>query len=97
MQSHAATRQVNVDVGSIFQIALDDVDRAKVDDHNLTCIVVELVAQLRQASAVVNTSATPSLMGLQSVLDGWRELPQAKTTIDSNQYRINRTQACFTA
>jgi hypothetical protein len=63
MQSHAATREGNVDVGSIFQIALDDVDRAKVDDHNLTCIVVDLVAQLRQASAVGHPESHGAAVG----------------------------------
>ena len=32
-------------VGTVVQIAVDDVDRAKVDDHNLTLVVVELVEE----------------------------------------------------
>jgi hypothetical protein len=43
MQKRAAGKEGDVAVGSVVQIAIDDVDRAKVDDHNLTCIVVELV------------------------------------------------------
>ena len=84
-------------VGTVVQIAVDDVDRAKVDDHNLTLVVVELVEKgtaqkdikyrLAGTAGVLKTlymrsyikplpTATPTLMGLQSVLDGWRELPQ---------------------
>ena len=97
MELRAAEKEGEVAVGTVVQIAVDDVDRAKVDDHNLTLVVVELVEKgtaekvikhrLAGTAGVLKTlymrsyikplpTATPTLMGLQSVLDGWRELPQ---------------------
>eukprot|EP00966_Prymnesium_polylepis_P069654 1619523-Prymnesium_polylepis.1 len=58
MQSRAATKEGAVAVGSVVQIALDDVDRAKVDDHNLTCIVVELVEKGKKQSEIKYRLAT---------------------------------------
>jgi chemotaxis receptor (MCP) glutamine deamidase CheD len=97
MQRRAAATEGEVAVGAVVQIAVDDVDRAKVDDHNLTLIVVELVEtgtsekeikyRLAGRGGVLKSlytrsyikylpNATAVLMGLQSVLEGWRDLPQ---------------------
>ena len=97
MQARTAAKEGQVAVGTVVHIAVDDVDRAKVDDHNLTLVVVELAEKgidqkeikyrLAGKAGVLKTlytrsyikplpNATPTLMGLQSTLDGWRELEQ---------------------
>ena len=91
MVRRAATRDraADIPVGTIVQMALANVDRAKLDHTSATVVVVE---QVRSCHRVANQAgvykdlvgrsylspvhgATTAMLGLDAVLSGWQGLP----------------------
>ena len=92
MKKRAAIRDgmSTIPIGTVVQLALDDVDRAKLDRTNATLVVVEHVGT--ESYRVANRAgvykdvvsrayltpleSTAALVGLDSVLQEWRGMPK---------------------
>lgn len=92
MKQHAAKKYGNrvLQVGDVVQIGLDDVDRAKLDNPNATCVVVEQVGKstykiankagvykehVDRAYLTLMSNTTAALVGLAHIVHEWRGMP----------------------
>eukprot|EP00967_Tisochrysis_lutea_P132656 scaffold231901_cov28-Tisochrysis_lutea.AAC.1 len=93
MQRRAAAEDgegLEMTVGSVVQLALSDVDRAKFDHTNATLVVVEKTGKTTYRVANRNgvykenvsraylkplPQSTPVLLGLHNVLNEWQGMP----------------------
>ena len=92
MRQRAASRDGHdtIPVGTVVQLALDNVDRAKLDHTNATLVVVEHVGsesyRLANKAGVCQDvvsraylhplAASPALVGLEHVLREWEGMPK---------------------
>ena len=91
MQKRATKKTGTIDPGTVVQVNLDDVDRSKVGDSNLTLVVLEITKKTgkyrlgcqrgpmkrlyTRSYMTVVPNSTAKLQGLEDVYSNWQGMP----------------------